>query len=92
MRLIDADRLINTLIECNDGLKSRDARTVIEIIIELVERQPTAYNVDKVVEQLREKLEQSYYDGTRRNGKSIAYGENIAYQKAIDIVKRGGVE
>ena len=90
MRLIDADELIN-IIEWNKG-RNEDIAASVNSVINLIKSRPTAYNVDKVVEHLEEKLEQSYYDGTRRNGKSIAYGENIAYQKAIDIVKAGGVK
>lgn len=51
----------------------------------------TAYDVDKVVEWLEK--ERSYYgETTRRSGKSIAFGESIAYQKAINIAKAGGVD
>lgn len=61
--------------------------------IRAFEMAKTAYDVDKVVRQLKKEKERSYYDGTsRRNGKSIAFGESIAYQKAINMVKAGGVD
>lgn len=63
---------------------------------EAIEAIPTAYDVDKVVEQLEKEKEQSYYystlKGGRANGKSIVYGKNLAYQRAIEIVKAGGID
>lgn len=59
--------------------------------IRAFEMAKTAYDVDKVVEWLEK--ERSYYgETTRRSGKSIAFGESIAYQKAINIAKAGGVD
>ncbi len=70
-------------------------RETFELIIEHLEKQPTAYKVDKVVEQLEKEKEQLYCGlisrGGRANGKSIVYGGNMAYKKAIEIVKAGGV-
>ncbi len=62
----------------------------IDMAIEALKNQES--EKERIIKELEEKLEQSYYDGTRRNGKSIAYGMNIAYQDAIKIVKRGGKE
>lgn len=76
MRLIDDDRLRNELktlpVMSNWG----------EVFIpSLIDDQPTAYDVDKVVEQLEEE---------KRNPNLYVYAVD-AYYKAIEIVK-GGVE
>lgn len=48
--------------------------------------------IDKLISRLEEEKEQSYYEATskggRANGKSVAYGENLALQKAISIVNQ----
>lgn len=83
MRLIDADALIRERVE-NDP------------VVIAARCAPTVYNVDKVVEQLEKEKEQSYYystlKGGRANRKSIVYGKNLAYQRAIEIVKAGGID
>ena len=50
MRLIDADELIN-ILEWNKG-QDRDALVSINSLVKLVKARPTAYDVDKVLEQL----------------------------------------
>ena len=79
--IVVSDTLIN-----DDSQLIRVAKKDVEIIDESNEEK------ERIVKELEEKLEQSYYNGTsRRNGKSIAYGMSIAYQEAIKIV-RGGKE
>ena len=65
--------------------------------MEMVDAQPTAYNVDAVVEQLEKNLLHSVdakaeasiaMSGVSMN---MYYGEETAYTKAIEIVKAGGV-
>lgn len=85
MRLIDADKIINSL-------RSSD----IDLYISgLIDEQPTAFDVDKVVEQLKE-LKMRYFLTIANTGdadKDCAY-KNIAntIDRAIDIVKGGGAE
>lgn len=70
---------------------------VIEECIKAVEDQPTAYDIDKVVEQLEEKMiiAGSYafeHDMSLLSGNlvdEIAYGRLKGYQDAIEIVKGG---
>lgn len=88
-RLIDADAFLQNLINCDIGRKS------LEKVIEFVKEQPTAYDPDKVVEQL-EKLK-SLVPVNRVlddivNDKPKELGMLIAYEKAIEIVKGGGVD
>lgn len=85
MRLIDADSLIEQLREA-DRKCSND---IIKGCIGLVQTQYTAYDVDAVIEQLKE---ESYFVIPR--GKSTTYFADtvIDIGDAINIVKRGGVE
>lgn len=84
MRLIDADKIINSLGSSDVDL----------YISGLIDEQPTTYDVDKVVEQLKE-LKMRYFLTIANTGdadKDCAY-KNIAntIDRAIDIVK-GGAE
>lgn len=63
MRLIDADKLIlhlndYALQEAPFRGESADTYNAIKQCIEAVEEQPTAYDVDKVVKQLKERLQE----------------------------------
>lgn len=85
MRLIDADKII-------DSLGSSDVDLYIS---GLIDEQPTAFDVDKVVEQLKE-LKMRYFLTIANTGdayKDCAY-KNITntIDRAIDIVKGGGAE
>lgn len=79
MRLIDADALLKQLLEAKDD-------EIIKAVIGLVQTQPTAYDVSRVVEQLESlsNAEADYYYATSN--------DVIDRENAIDIVKRGGVE
>ena len=61
-KLIDADIFLQNLINCDIGRKS------LEKVIEAVKKQPTAYDPDKVVEQLEDRSEE-YNSGVRLHGK-----------------------
>ena len=85
MRLIDADKIINSL-----GSSDVDIE-----IAGLIDEQPTVFDVDKVVEQL-EQLKMRYFLTIANTGdadKNCAY-KNIAnaIDKAIEIIKGGGVK
>ena len=76
MRLIDADKII-------DSLGNSDMDFAIGAVID---EQPTVFDVDKVVEQLEDRSALA-----RPVGWSKAY-EIIMLKDAIEIVKGGGVE
>ena len=91
MRLIDADALIEDL---KGSLFYSDS-------IPFVEEAPTAYDVEKVVAELKEKKDEAgiiagvrstrvdedeYEEEPYHEGKKHAYGH------AIELVKRGGVK
>ena len=98
MRLIDADKLILHLndfmlqqspIDAQD-IESIKVSAVIKDCIKTVDEQPTAYDVDKVVEKLEE-------NASRHTKKyNTPYGNNgyrdvkaISIHKAIEIVRAG---
>lgn len=80
MRLIDADALIQRTYEAekNVGHVGNLAKTVMDGIRSEVNNAPTAYNVNKVIEQLEDYLFEKYcVEG---------------YTKIEEIVKGGGVD
>ena len=87
MRLIDADEL-NSFIDkwlskkC-DANGNTTPNKWLNNLKRCVEEQPTAYSVDKIVEEL-EKIEQHCLDMSDWQGQS-------AICDAIEIVKQGGV-
>lgn len=86
MRLIDADKLIARF----KRLKGPDilANLFISDVIKVIKQMPTAYDIDKVVEQLEERKGNVFIDGKKM------YQEDyfIDIDDAIDIVKKGWVE
>ena len=88
MRLIDADKLIGVLHESLEG--DCDLRKDYEFmgIDEFIKNQPTAYDVDKVVDQL--KNEKEFWSDATYN-KEIGKQKARSYEHAIEIVKGGGV-
>ena len=93
MRLIDADTLVKGLsyLYTKNHIPV-DMRTK-EILTTIME-QPTAYDIDKVVEELEE-LKMRYFLTIANTGdeKSDFAYENVGnvLDKAIEIVKQGGV-
>ena len=82
MRLIDADLLKDDMIKCLKPLKPEeemiDSDVALLSTIMEIDKQPTAFDVDEVVEQLKNYLFEKYY---------------IEGDTTIDeIVKGGGIE
>lgn len=90
MRLIDADKLMGELHESLKG--DCDLRKDYEFmgIDEFIENQPTAYNVDKVLEQL--KNEKEFWSDANAHNKEIGEQKARSYEHAIEIVKGGGID
>lgn len=84
MRLIDADKLIEELII---KTVSKDAHiiSIANAVVNLVNNQLTAYDVEKVVDDLQKA---SMIIDSNENNIKCAIEENLA----VYIVKRGGVE
>ena len=82
MKLIDADLLKDDMIKCLKPLKPEeemiDSDVALLSTIMEIDKQPTAFNVDEVVEQLKNYLFEKYY---------------IEGDTTIDeIVKGGGIK
>ena len=96
-RLIDADKLIE---ELKIKTVSKDAHIIYiaNAVVNLVNSQPTAFDTEKVVEQLESEKRygskyDSYYEENLYRGEMFENDvNNKTIDKAIDIVKKGGVE
>lgn len=89
MRLIDADKINFNEVFVGASELAQDTRYVAQI---LINRQPTAYDVDKVVKRLEELKSQVPVNRILDNiikDKPKELGQLIAYNKAIEIVKAG---
>lgn len=86
MKLIGADALKEY---CMNASKSDDdfRRVSLATLASVIDAQPTAYDQDKVVEQLKKRSEE-YNSGVRLHGKP----EEMITTEAIEIVKGGGVD
>lgn len=101
MKLIDADLLKENILKWLKPSKP-DETEMIEVTDALVstmmeiDEQPTAFDVDKVVEQLDDEANRSYAD-FKKYADEIGESESdnwyyIGLRRAIGIVKGGGVE
>lgn len=101
MRLIDAEKLIlhlndYALQESPSDNESTEERRMSEMVcrviqncIKAIEEQPTAYDVEKVVQCIHEYFVQKIDDCEE----DIVPHELLEYNKAIcEIVRKGGVE
>lgn len=80
MRLIDADKLEYGIVSYIGEFSRVPLDDIIKGWQKIVDAQPTAYDVDKVLEQLRQKIDlMEIYDAEVR-----------AYRNAEKIVKAGG--
>ena len=79
MRLIDADVFEKFIRKnCTDSL--------VDLWCELVRRQPTSYDVDKVVNQ----MEKDKFIDCETILSDVHQGYNAGLSRAIEIVKAGG--
>ena len=90
MRLIDADALMEHIkkLECHAENKKYEQglNDFLQCYLpQIIDNQPTAYNVDAVVEELKETNKIEVNAGMCTSG-------FIHCLTAIDIVKRGGVK
>lgn len=85
MRLIDADALVKRLEKSHEyHAKTSREEVLLFRDIRIINEQPTAYDLDKVVEQLNDKFR------VVRTDEDFEW--NRAMDEAITIVKGGGVE
>ena len=106
MRLVDADKLIEDIEKLNlelfeefkyadsGGMKitsNAQMYIICESVLPRIKEQPTAYNVDKVIEQLEKShfhTESTFNDDGYCNDDSE---EVVNLNEAIEIVRRGGI-
>lgn len=74
-------------VRSGKGILSKCMDSYKELVIKIIKEQPTAFDTEKVVEQLEEKQYAYIHD----NG-DYEEGKYYAFEEAIDIVKKGGVE
>ena len=97
--LISRSELLNTISNMNFdfGNDTDDTETIIEMVSEVIKEQPTAYDIDKVVEELNQRKIKllSYAEDYEKTGdfeQAEIYSQiAIEYITAIEIVKQGGV-
>ena len=101
MRLIDADLLKKNIAKWLQGGDPQETQMVklddiaVSVVME-IEEQPTAYDVSKVVAELEE-IKQDWKMKEQERGLNfmdcvILREYQKHYDKAIDIVRKGGVE
>lgn len=101
MKLIDADKLIE---ELTIKAVSKDAHiiSIANAVVNFVNNQPTAYDPDKVVEELEERTDFlkdcTKYGNKNAKQQAESYSTMMMYEVAdlvddlIEIVKQGGVD
>lgn len=97
MRLIDADVFKSQI--AGMAISNNYPANKANALCELIDAQPTAYDPDKVVEQLKEEKEFSYADFDEYVNEvcpclDAEYDDlfNKGLERAIEIVKGGGVD
>lgn len=86
MRLIDADKLKKDILLQN--ILGEPIQNIIDRYIHIVDEQPTAFDVDKVVGELkRDKFIESECILS-----DVHQGYNAGLSRAVEIVKGGGIE
>ena len=81
--LISRQAVLDKLKDFSDMYTlNEEAKVVLETIVRIVTEQPTAYDVEKVVAELKKESYQEYCDSERI----------VELKDAIDIVRKGGVE
>ena len=87
MRLIDADKLMEELKEFEaDGGIGMDFITFED----LIKGQPTTFDVEKVVSELES--EKKLYEYEYALQMDYYKGISAGYERALEIVKRGGID
>ena len=92
-RLIDADALISKIKTLANYEYDDKRRQAFGQCYDYFLNAPTAYDLEKVVAELEEEKytrEEKFQYDTRTQEKMSSY--NMGLNKAIDIVKKGGVE
>lgn len=91
MRLIDTDKLKKDILLQN--ILGEPIQKIIDRYIHIVDEQPTAFDVDKVVEQLEKLADEANDKILEAGGLQLYYdGYEDAMRTAIELVKEVEVE
>ena len=94
MRLIDADNIKGSgkYIKTNGNF---EPYIMLDDLVKLLNEQPTAYDVDKVIDELEKRKEEVQ----RMKNTCVALSdlevcdiENVTYKRAIEIIKQGTID
>ena len=100
MRLIDADKLKEAIEEEKDD-NDYMCSLCLESIKEIIDEQPTVFDVDEVVRQIKDIKDKEYVACTDQECGYCKYfstcscgdkADKLALDKAIEIVEDGGAE
>ena len=90
MRLIDADALIEAMKKTESEYENAMTCPSWWNAFNVISEQPTAYSVEKVVEELE--IERKTANNTYNSfNMDVDLGRVFGLEKAIEIVKQGGV-
>lgn len=91
MRFVDVDKLICRIKTLADYEYDNKRREVFKQCLDCLLNEPTAYDVDKVIEELAENSS-NYKKSYKANGKYTHKTiKAISQIKAIGIVRKGGI-
>ena len=94
--LISRKALVDSLETSKD--KVYEGKTIFEVMNEIISEQETAFDKESVIEELKSWEKASHDAGIQStyaelgNKASGYYQESRAYHRAIEIVKKGGIE
>lgn len=88
MRLIDADKINPKDVVMGNSEFAKDIKKAMQ---DLIDSQPTAYDIDKVLEQMGD-LESYNNDKHKSKPCKFTEGYGCAIDSTIEIVKAGGLD
>lgn len=88
MKLIEANKLIHDI---NGTEILKDSSNTYFKLVDLIRNQPTAYDTNKVCEQIKEESDNITYTKTGDNEQHTEIVSYIKTKDALDIIEAGGV-
>lgn len=85
MRLIDAEQFVTEMENNIGNVYNPDIIKGMRFAIELINSRPTAFDKEKVIEELRGEIHLTVHD-------PMIAGRYIKKKRAIEIVEKGGIE
>lgn len=66
-------------------------KSQMKAILDFIDNQPTAYNVEKVARQIEDLKEENFKRGVKENEPALLYASSCLHE-ALDIVKAGAID